>query len=392
MPALAAVVGIGEVPTGKFPERSAVEAALSAASDAIAQSGLKRSEIDVVMPTSALFSSEFSVSLSVSKMAEELGLLGTAHANTQVFGGGSSATLQLQLAAGLIKAGLARSVLCMHSDKLGTGVDHTAGIDLFATVGMSPEWEIPLGINFSAVAGLITTRYKEETGTTDEQLAAVCVSMRKWAELNEHAMYRNPLTIEEVMASKMLSTPLRAKMSNMLADGASAFVVVDAERAPDLVADPVYLLGAGGRMCHYTIAADQDLARSGYKEAGRDAFQMAGLTPQDMDMAQIYDSYPVFVLMALEELGLVERGAAGAFVADGHTWPGGQLPTTTNGGMLSQGHTGAGGGFAILVETIRQLMGQAGPRQVENARFAVETATGGNYMDAHVSVLGKEIP
>jgi acetyl-CoA C-acetyltransferase len=280
----------------------------------------------------------------------------------------------------------------MHSDKLGSGVDHAAGIDLFATVGMSPEWEIPLGINFSAVAGLITTRYKHETGTTDEQLAAVCVSMRKWAELNEHAMYRKPLTIDEVMASKMLSTPLRAKMSNMLADGASAFVVVAAERAPDLVANPVYLLGAGGRVSHYSIAAEKDLARFGYKAAARKAFEMAGLAPADMDIAQIYDSYPVFVLIALEELGLVERGEAGAFVAAGHTWPGRRLPTTTNGGMLSQGHSGAGGGFAILVETVRQLMGRAGDRQVENARFVVETATGGNYMDAHVSVLGKEIP
>jgi acetyl-CoA C-acetyltransferase len=392
MTALAAIVGIGEVPSGRFPDRTAVEAALAACTEAIQQSGLARSEIDVVMPTGALYSSEWSTSLAVSRLAEDLGLLGTAHSNTSVFGGGSSATLQLQLAAGLITAGLAKAVLCVHSDRLGTGVDHTAGIDLFATAGMSSEWEMPLGINFSAVAGLITTRYKHETGTTDEQLAAVCVSMRKWAELNQNAMYRKPLTVEEVMQSKMLSTPLRAKMSNMLADGASAFLVVSPERGADLVENPVYLLGAGGRVSHYSIAADADLARFGYAAAARDAFEMAGLAPSDMDIAQIYDSYPVFVLIALEELGLLERGAAGEFVAAGHTWPGGQLPTTTNGGMLSQGHTGAGGGFAILVETARQLMGAAGDRQVEGARFAVETATGGNYMDAHVSVLGREIP
>jgi acetyl-CoA C-acetyltransferase len=392
MTALAAVVGIGEVPSGRFPERTAIEAALAASNQAIKQSGLERSEIDVVMPTGALYSSEWSTSLAVSRLAEDLGLLGTAHSNTSVFGGGSSATLQLQLAAGLIKSGLAKSVLCIHSDRLGSGVDHLAGIDLFATAGMSSEWEIPLGINFSAVAGLITTRYKHETGATDEQLAAVCVSMRKWAELNENAMYRKPLTVEEVMSSKMLSTPLRAKMSNMLADGASAFIVVAPERGPDLVERPVYLLGAGGRVSHYTIAAERDLARFGYAAAASDAFGMAGLSPGDMQLAQIYDSYPVFVLIALEELGLVERGSAGQFVAEGNTWPGGTLPTTTNGGMLSQGHTGAGGGFAILVETIRQLMGLAGDRQVPGARFAVETATGGNYMDAHVSVLGTAAP
>lgn len=392
MSALGAVVGIGEVPTGRFEERTAIEAALTAARQAIDSSGLQRSEIDVVMPTGALFSRQFNTSLSVSRLVEDLGLLGTARANVQVFGGGSSATLQVQLAAGLISIGVARSVLCVHSDKLGTGVDPAEGIDLFATVGMSEEWEIPLGINFSAIAGLITHRYMYETGTTEEQLAAVCVSMRRWAELNEHAMYRRPLTVEEVMASKMLATPVRAKTSNMLADGASAYVVVAPERAADLVETPVYLLGAGGRVSHYTMAAEHDLARFGYAEAAREAFAMSGLEPRDMDIAQIYDSYPVFVLIALEELGLVNRGSAGRFVEEGHTSPGGSLPTTTNGGMLSQGHTGAGGGFAIFVETIRQLMGKAGPRQVPDARFAVETATGGNYMDAHVSVLGNEGP
>jgi acetyl-CoA C-acetyltransferase len=119
---------------------------------------------------------------------------------------------------------------------------------------------------------------------------------------------------------------------------------------------------------------------------------MAGIGPKDMQVAQLYDSYPVFQLIALEEVGLVPRGEAGAFVAAGNTWPGGKLPMTTNGGMLSQGHSGAGGGFAIMVDTVRQLMGKAGPRQVPNLRFAVETATGGTYMDAHVAVFGNVVP
>lgn len=391
MPAIGAVTGIGEVPSGRFPERTAIEAAVEASREAIAMSGVPRSEIDVVMPAGALFSREFNTSLGVARLVEELGLLGTASTNVQVFAGGSSGTVMLQLASGLIRAGVARSVLCVHSDQLGTGVDKTQGIDLFATVGMSPEWEIPFGVNFSAIAGLITQRFMHESGATPEQLAAVCVSMRKWAQLNPHAMYRDPLTVEDVLASKLLTTQLHAFESNMLADGAGAFVVVAPERAPELTETPVYLLGAGGRTTHYTLAAEADLARFMYAEAAEEAFAMAGIGPQDVQLAQLYDSYPVFPLIALEELGLVPRGEAGAFVERGETAPGGSLPMTTNGGMLSQGHTGAGGGFAILLETVRQLMGKAGERQVD-ATFAVETATGGTYMDAHVAVLGKEVP
>jgi len=133
------------------------------------------------------------------------------------------------------------------------------------------------------------------------------------------------------------------------------------------------------------------MTRFGYAEAARDAFAMAGIGPKDVNIAEIYDSYPVVNLYVLEELGLVPRGEAGAFVAAGNTWPGGKLPMTTNGGMLSQGHTGAGGGVAILVEAARQLMGKAGQRQVAGASLAVETSTGGSYMDAQVLVLSKEV-
>jgi acetyl-CoA C-acetyltransferase len=251
---------------------------------------------------------------------------------------------------------------------------------------------VPFGMHYSAVAGLITQRYMFETGTTPEQLAAVCVSNRKWAELNPHAMFRKPLSIQNVLDSKILSTPLHAFESNMLADGGASFVVTSAERARDLTDKPVYLLGEGSRVTHFALSQEPDLTRLGYAPAAADAYQMAGLAPGDIDLAEIYDSYPVFQLIALEELGLCERGQAGGFVLKGFTWPGGELPMTTNGGMLSQGHTGAGGGIAILVEAARQLMGKAGERQVPGARFAIDTATGGTYVDAHVTILGNAIP
>lgn len=386
-----AIVGIGEVPTGRHPDTPAIAHAIESAKQAIRDSGLSKDEIDYVMPTAALYNSAYNTELVTARIVEELGLW-NCRKNCQVFSGGSSSSTGFQLASSLIQAGAANNVLYVHSERLGTGVDLQAGIDLFATAGTSPEWEVPFGQHYSVVAALSTTRYKHETGTTDEQLSAVCVSNRKWAELNPNAFFRKPLSVEEVMASKMLSTPLRAKHSNMLFDGGSAFVVTSAERARDLTEKPVYLLGEGGVVTHFVYSQNKDITRFGWAQAAREAFEEAGIGPEDIDVAEIYDSYPIFQLICFEELGFCERGQAGEIFLKGDTWPGGRIPCTTDGGMLSKGHIGAGGGVSLLVEAARQLMGKAGDRQVEGARFAVETATGGTYYDSQVTILGNEIP
>ncbi|MGC8907087.1 MAG: thiolase family protein [Desulfomonilaceae bacterium] len=386
-----AIIGTGEVPTGRFPEKAAIYHAIESARRAIADAGIKKEEIDFVMPTAALYSPQFNTELVTCRIIEELGLK-NARTNCQIFAGGSSGSCFLKLGGSLIVSGVARCVLCVHADRLGTGVTAQGGIDLFSTAGISPEWETPFGQHYSSIAALATTRYQYETGCSDEELAAVCVSNRKWAELNPNARFRTPLTIEEVLSSKMLSTPLRAKESNMLFDGGSALILTSADRAKDLCERPVYFLGEGSRVTHFVFSQERDITRYGWREAAKDAFREADLTPQDIDVAEIYDSYPIYQIIGFEEVGFCERGEAGAMHLRGDTWPGGKIPTTTNGGMLSQGHTGAGGGVALLVEAARQLMGKAGDRQVPGARFAVETGTGGTYMDAHVSILGAEIP
>ena len=135
-----------------------------------------------------------------------------------------------------------------------------------------------------------------------------------------------------------------------------------------------------------------DLTRLGFYEASQEAYEMAGVGPQDIDIVELYDGYPIYPLITLEGLGICKRGEAGAFVYEGNTWPGGKLPMTTNGGMLGQGHTAAGGGVAVLVEAIRQLMGKAGARQVRDAKIAVESSMGGTFMDSHIVILGREVP
>jgi acetyl-CoA C-acetyltransferase len=178
----------------------------------------------------------------------------------------------------------------------------------------------------------------------------------------------------------------------MLFDGGGAFVLTSAQRARDVCEKPVYVLGESGTVTHFVYSQEPDVSRFGWAKAGKKAFEAAGLTPADIDVAEIYDSYPIYQIIGLEELGFCARGEAGNLFLNGDTSPGGRLPCTTNGGMLSQGHTGAGGAVALLIEAVRQLMGKAGKRQVKNAKYAVETATGGTYMDAQVTILGNKIP
>jgi acetyl-CoA C-acetyltransferase len=386
-----AIVGIGEVPTGRFPDTAAIYHAIESSRLAIKDAGINKDEIDFVMPTAALYSPQFNTELVTCRIVEELGLK-NAKTNCQIFAGGSSGSCFIKLGGSLILAGVAKVILCVHAERLGTGVTAQGGIDLFSTAGISAEWEVPYGQHYSSIAALTMTRYQYETGCSDESMAAVCVSNRKWAELNPNAFFRKPLTIEEVLSSKMLSTPLRAKQSNMLFDGGSAFLLTSAERARDMTKKPVYVLGDGSRVTHFVFSQEPDITRYGWAEAAKDAFREADLTAKDIDVAEIYDSYPIYQMITFEELSFCKRGEAGEIFLRGETWPGGRIPTTTNGGMLSQGHTGAGGGVALVVEAARQLMGKAGERQVPNAKFAVETGTGGTYMDAQVTVLGTEIP
>ena len=384
-----AIVGIGEVPSGRFPERSELEAAMIVCRDAMLDAGIGPKDIDVILPVGALASSHWNVDLVFSRLTEELGMLRSVHMNCQVMAGGATSSSVLTIADALIAAGQARRVLVVHSDAVGS-LPKQRGIDLFATTGVSEEWEAPYGHNMNAVGALAAARYMHETGTSEEELASVCVSLRKWAELNPNAMYRTPLTIEEVLGSKMIATPLRSRHCNMLADGAAAFIVAAADDARTITETPVYVRGHGSLVTHYTLSQDTDLAKLGFVEAGRQAYAEAGIGAGDIQLASIYDAYPVWPLITLDGLDLCRGERAGAFVASGETSPGGSLPMTTNGGMLSQGHTAVGGGIAVLVECFRQLMGKAGPRQVENLVNAVETASGGTWMDSHVSILSKE--
>ena len=226
-------------------------------------------------------------------------------------------------------------------------------------------------------------------GTTSEQLAQIAVSTREWAALNPKARFSDPLTVAEVVASPLQAAPLHLLDCCLVTDGAGALVLTSAERARDLAQRPAYILGAATAVSHTMISEMPDLTVTPGAESGRRAFEMAGLAPSDVDVAQLYDSFTITVLLALEDLGFCPKGEGGAFVEDGKLGPGGALPMNTNGGGLSYTHPGMYGMF-LLVEAVRQLRGEAGERQIPDHRVAVAHGSGGVLSTMGTVVLGTE--
>lgn len=387
----AAIVGIGEVPSGHYKDRSFSTAAVAVAEMAIRDAGISKNEIDTVIPIGVVSDALDNVNMICSYMVEELGLGKVAKSNFQVMSGGSSSASSLKVASALVATGLSNAVLVVHTDRMGTGLDLNTAINMFAKASVSQEYEMPYGWSQLGLAGMLQHRYMYETGTTERQIASVVEALRRWAVLNPNAMMRTLRTTDEVLDSPIISSPIRKRMMNVLADGAAAYIVTSAEKAKYLTETPAYILGLGSKCTNFTSTQQPDDPVTTWQPAVDDAFEMAGLTIDDIDVAEIYDAFPVFLLMTLEMLGICERGEAGLFVEQGHISPGGKMPCSTNGAMMAQGHTGAGGGIAILVEAARQVMGKAGERQVPNVNYVVETASGGVGMDMHVGILGKEV-
>ncbi len=234
---------------------------------------------------------------------------------------------------------------------------------------------------------LAAARHMHQYGTTREQLAAVAVAARQWAQRNPIAFSRDPLTLADVMASRMVCDPLSVLDCCLVTDGAGAIIMTRAERARDSNRAPVYLLGCASAQSHRQISQMPDLTVTAAAQSGPRAFAMAKLSPRDVDVLQLYDAFTINVLLFLEDLGFCEKGAAGALVASGAIAPGGALPVNTNGGGLSCVHPGMYGIFA-LIEAIEQLRNSAGARQVVGADVALAHGNGGMLSAQTTAILG----
>jgi acetyl-CoA acetyltransferase len=275
------------------------------------------------------------------------------------------------------------------ADSLRTGLSREQGMVLQSSTGHQ-QFEIPYGATVPAYYALIARAYMDAYGATEEQLASVAVSARQHASLNDNAQMQEIISVDDVLSSRMIADPLHLLDCSLVSDGGAAVILTSADRAADFPHAPVYVLGAGEGHGHEHISQARSLTTSAAVESGRRAFEMAGLSPSDVDVAEIYDCFTPVVLIELEDLGFCEKGEAGAFVESGATALGGSLPMNTHGGLLSHCHPGNPGSMFALTEAVTQLRHDAGKRQVKDAEIALAHAQGG-IMSSHATlILGRE--
>jgi acetyl-CoA C-acetyltransferase len=382
-------VGVGEIPTGKFPDRGFIQALTKVAILALKDAGMVPRDIDTIMLIPNLHSAADQADLVFSRMVEELGIHGTCKSSYMVHSGGSTSDNAVRAAHGLIATGHAQNILVLQCERWGSA-DLQEMITMLSKNGIPGEWELPTGIQFNAIGAMITRRYMHASGSTPAEMASVCVTLRNWANLNENAMfYTKPLTVEQILASRMVADPLHSYECPPMADGACAFVMTNTANAKKRgITNAVRVAGSGGCVSHYCLSQEADQAVLGWPLAAERAWSQSGWGPEDADIAEIYDSYAAVTTIALEGIGIAAKGEGARWFAEGNGNPGGKLPMNTNGGLLSAGHTGVGGGTALLVEGIRQLLHRApSKRQVEDCQRAIIGGSGGSYMDAQILLL-----
>lgn len=375
-----AIVGVGESDIGKVPTMSGLGLNAQAAKRALEDSGLPLSEIDGVL-TAYSFTEPYFMLGSV--LCEYLGLKPRFNASLVV--GGATPAVMLKHAAEAIVSGQCNTVLVCAGENRATGQSRDQAVAALMAVG-HPYYEKPYGPSIPSFYAMIARRHMEEFGTTEEQMASVAVTTRHHASLHPNAHMRKPLTMEEVLGSKPIADPLKMLDCCLLSDAGGAFIVTSAERARDLPSKPVYVAGVGEFHTHEHIMCAPSLTEFGATESGQAAYRMAGLGPEDIDVAQLYDCFSIVPIIELEELGFCKRGEGGAFYAGGHARLGGRLPVNTHGGMLSHAHAGAAGGLFGIVEAVRQLRGGQGDRQVPGAEVALVHNEGG-ILSSHCTLI-----
>ena len=359
----ASVVGVAESDLGTSAAGTTpVDLMAQASIRALADCGLSLADVD------GLFVATAQARFGPMVLAEYLGISPRWFDGTQI--GGSSFMSHLASAMLAIDAGLCNVALIAYGSTQRS-VSRAA-----ASPPDANPYETPFRpmLPVSAYA-LAASRHQHEFGTTRRQLAEVAVAARQWALLNPMAWEKTPLSIEDVLCSRMVSYPLTVRDCCLVLDGGGAMVVTSRERAQSLRRPPVHVLGVGQALGHLSIANMPDLTSTVARESGRQAFAMAGLVPADVAVASLYDAFTITPILFLEDLGFCAKGEGGPFVADGGIAPGGRLPVNTNGGGLSYCHPGMYGLLA-MIEAVRQVRGECGSRQIESCDVALAHGNG----------------
>jgi acetyl-CoA C-acetyltransferase len=274
----AAFVGIGELPSGRYPDRAFMGGLVDVAVAAVRDAGLAMTDIDTILLIPCLHSGADQADLVFSRVVEELGLHGRAKSNVMFHSGGSTSDNTVRSAISLINSGHAHNVLILQAEKWGSA-PVSEMIDMLTANGIPREWEKASGLSFNGVGALIQRRYMAASGSTPQDMASVCVALREWARLNPNAMYKDKtLSVEQVLNSRMVSDPLHAFECPMMADGAVGLVLTSAREASKAQDAWVRVAGSGGCVSHYSIGQEADLAVLGWPPTSRPAGALATRT------------------------------------------------------------------------------------------------------------------
>ena len=372
-----AIVGAAETTRlGVIPDMSQLQLHADAALNAMADAGLGPGDIDGVATAGE----------SPTAIAHYLGITPEWVDGTAV--GGCSFMLHVRHAVAALATGMCRTVLITHGESGKSGIGR--GGRRIDNESLQGQFEAPYGImGPPTLFTLPVLRYMKRYGLTHEQLAMVAVVQRQWAALNPRASFRDPITVADVLASRVIAYPFHLLECCLVTDGGGALILTTGERARDFPKPPVYVWGTGESVETPLISQMEDLTSSrAFRVAGARAMQDAGIVHADVDHLMIYDAFAHLPIYGLEDLGFCERGAAGAFIEAGNTAPGGSLPLNTNGGGLSYMHSGMYGMYA-LQESVRQMRGNA-PAQVEGAEVSLCLGVGGMFGASGCVVMGRQ--
>ena len=387
-PSPVAIAAVSEMKPDRYPDMDGYDLYIEVIRQFLAEWSLKPSDIQGLLACPSGMAGGGSNDIFVhEQLYEEMGIK-PLFADT-MNAGGSTYGLMVQRAVLAIQQGKIDSVLCVGAGKFPKV--STGGAESMARMVSHEIYEFPYGTFIPALYAQVATRHMHEYGTTVEQLAEVCVSSREWALLNPDAsMYGSEaLTVEKVRQSRPIASPFNLYDCSIPLEGGAAFLVCSEAYAKRLNQQPAYVLGMGEFHNHRNIHQASSLTDIGCSKSGKQAYAMAGLRPDDIDFAEIYDAFSINPLVFMEELGLCPQGKGGDFFQSGAARPGGDFPVNTFGGLLSFGHTGDASGMSMIVEGIRQIMGIAGERQLDKANAGIVHSYGGMMSEHSTLILGR---
>ena len=380
---MALIAGVADTPVGIVPDLNSTELYAVAIRGAVADAGAGVGDIDFLITGN---SREHPFLYHAEMMSEYMGITPERCITLQT--GGATTVTAVAMANAAVEAGEARLAVIAMADSMATGLGRSNAIENMSSAS-HPVWEHQLGATVPSLYALIATRYMHEFGVTAEEIAAVSVSDRRWARMNEAAQFRKELTVEDVVSSRLIADPLHLLDCSPVSDGGCAIAIAG---DPGFVRDDrprATILGYGSAMTHEHISQAPSYSRTPAGHTARLALDRARRTLKDIDIAMIYDAFSFMMCMALEDIGFCKEGEGGAFVAAGETLPGGRLPTNTHGGVLSYAHPGRPSGLFLVTEAARQLYGECGVRQVPCSTALVDTTGGINSSHATL-IIGRE--